>query len=462
MALPQSMSAAIDEIYYSLTEFINQTKMPAKAVLEEKLRQIQRDLAKANDKPMASPVRRAADFGSRKKSTKVDNSAAAAELNLTIATPQKETSRHDESDDSVPDLEQFLVRAPQQKCLSPQLKQPQPRQSDVSAMAAPAPAPEPTTSAQPAAGSKKNHCLIISDSSFRVVSAFLVATHDHHTKTLTNFTCHAIGSATISSLTIAIHEGLPVDTTDHLILHVGVNDVGSPEQPADPQVLKREYQRLLRTAREKFPKPEISLSHVFPVRTADMRVRRNVQMANNAIDAAAAETPGIKVVNFGSSLLNGDRLRAQYYENARHLNPNGGKFIAFRVRERFGFQSESRRPWSAAHNNNRQPTRPNHGPRFFNAPPATNPWKRTETTSYPGLGYTRRPETHFAQRQHQRPGLGLTRRPETHFAQRQHQRPTETRSNAPSHNRPPENRILLLEETLSSFSARLVELFRGS
>jgi hypothetical protein len=507
-----SLASALDEILDDLSQFINQSKTPAKAALEDKLKQIYRDIAKAAGRPVTTPIKRAAEFGSRRKGATQSSASKRTELNLTIETPVKDDNNDgNESDDSVPNLEDFLINTtqpnPVQTTTTTVITSPRRTKQSTTKGTQITPKAvndqdrpqqhEPSGNAtQHGYGTTKKHCLILSDSSFRVISAFLCATHNKLTNTITNFTCHAIGGTTITNLTAAIHEGLPVNATDHLILHVGVNDVSSAERCPDPQVLKREYLRLLSIASDKFPKSTISLSHVFPIKTADMRVRRNVQMANSAIDAAAAETRGVKVVNFGAHLLIGDRLRAHMYENGCHLNPKGGLFVAFRVKEHFGFQSREHRPqrqFNSAKNFNQHP-HTNQQHRNFNnyqrqqtphrPPPSNNVWHQS-ASGRPGIGYhntilPNRPAQH-AQPQHNYsetpyrrynntesiyPGLGYNSNQQTSRNIEPPKRDdyTEPRDNSQRQHTTVsgDDRMKALRETLTTFSATMVGLFGGS
>jgi hypothetical protein len=362
----------IQAIYDDLNLFVTQKKWPVNAVLIGKLQGIHQSLRRALNLPYESPPKRVSQFGKsaagsaskaiereQRPSISFDSSHDEktkddSRFMLQVETPERNT---EDSDDDVPDLEQFLYQEDANKI---NLKGPtshannnrstatmtSPEITHRSASAAlqnsnteSAPNNNIRNTGQPRHVSTKQ-CVVLADSAFRIISGYLTSAYDKAANTRTNFMCHSIGSATISSLALAVHDGLPITSADEVIVHVGVNDVGVRHDRPAPATLKNEYSRLIRKIRDKFPRAKIILSHIFPIKTGDIEARRAVQIGNTAMDAAATEFKDTNVVthNFGKGLLNGSRLRAHFYDNGRHLNAEGGKFLSYHIREYYGLE----------------------------------------------------------------------------------------------------------------------------
>jgi hypothetical protein len=366
----ETLAFQVGELYDDLTAFISQPKLPTKAVLEDKLRETHRKLAEALSRPIPSPIKRATDFG-RKKSISCSAGAEAEE------TPKRETNRDDGKGFvlTVEDQDTGSVEPNNPTGLEPECTVATRRTSAVIEEQLKAAVANVLQEQQQLLHEYKNNpglnvdmtaitatheqsnkqkqCFIFSDSSFRLISGYLPATTNNSTKVTTHFTAYPIGGGKISDLYKALHDGaVPVTKTDQLIIHCGANDVGvRPEERPDVATLKREYDRLIRKAQERFPRASILMSHIFPMKTGNHELRRAIQLANTAMDAAAAQIRGVRVVAFGDCLFAGDKLKIRYYENQRHLNAEGARYLSFRVREHFGFVS---RPLPTVTNNRYQ------------------------------------------------------------------------------------------------------------
>jgi hypothetical protein len=452
-------------IYDDLEQFVTQKKWPVNAVLIGKLQEIHHALRRALNLPYQSPPKRASQFGRAATGSASKTEDASSKppkdddrFTLEVETPEKKAD--EDSDDEVPDLQQFMYEAEpgaDKKATVPSDLTPhtsyQPTKCRAAAtMTSPtgddsqSPTLQPkrdTSVCAPRQTWSNRQCLILSDSSFRIVSGFLSAVDDKNTNTKWTFTCHSIGGTTISGLYQAAHEGMPVAAADEVIVHVGVNDVGVRQDRPSPATLKREYARLLRKVREKFPAATITLSHIFPIKTGDVDARRAVQIGNSAMDAAVAETRDNKtrVINFGKELLNGSLLRAKLYQNARHLNAKGGRFVAFHVREHYGLIRKL--PTETV------PSAPNHvqAPNQIHQE-RRNPWAQDNK--------------HLTQgpRQNKGPWHNTVHNNNTKYASSRHG--SAVQYDHRPHVRPHSIKTDLLEKTLNDFSRRLVELFKSS
>jgi hypothetical protein len=440
----------MEAIYEDLDAFVHQRKWPVNAILINKLQEIHRAMRHALNLPEKSPLRRASDFGRAATSSAKKNEAEAAEeaneeskdeskFIVTVETPDNRRERNgnsdSDSDDSVPDLEKFIIRERPQppkrnQTTSPILPEPQPALQTATVS---------TNDPQPL---KSRQCVILADSAFRIVSGYLAAVVDKNSRTKTSFMCHSIGSATISNLAVAVHDGLPISTADEIIVHVGVNDVGVRIDRPTPATLKREYTRLVRQIRDKFPKAHVIMSHMFPIKTNSNEARRAVQIGNTAMEAAVAELrdPNVTTFNFGKNLLNGSLLRAHFYDNARHLNAEGGKHIAFQVREHYGLRVTTKPQQHFPRNERSRPHNPHSQ---SHCPPQPNVWIRNASQPQGKPDYF------------QHHNINNTRYNTSQFSY-----------DAPppriDQQRPPEiSRKEMLERTLNDFSAKLLQLFQN-
>jgi hypothetical protein len=446
----------IQQIYDDLDQFVSQKKWPINAVLIGKLQEIHNGLRRALNLPYQSPPKRASQFGraatgSASKATEERASKDDDKFTLQVETPERRPEQ--DSDDEVPDLEQFLYEAEPSRStakmaaiIAPKSNQvphsSPPKIRTTATMTSPTrPVNQSPAQQQPKRASDEprqsqptnRQCLILSDSSFRIVSGFLSAVIDKKANAKWTFTCHSIGGATISSMYQAAHEGMPVAVADEVILHVGINDVGVRHDRPAPATLKREYTRLIRKVREKYPAAKITLSHIFPIKTGDVDARRAVQIGNTAMEAALAELRdnNTRIVNFGEGLLNGSLLRSNLYDNARHLNAKGGRFVSFNVRNNFGLIRKEKEPTTA-----RKPP-----PQQHQAQERRNPWTNNKIFNYAPPKHNTNQSSHH----------NNTRYTANHYDYA-------ARSDSPAPQRP-NSKVDLLEKTLSDFSRRLIELF---
>jgi hypothetical protein len=350
--------ASILAIYDDLTQFVSQRKWPVNAVLISKLKELHAAVGLAMGIAPSSPLRRSTDFGKRANPSQRTNDDSTGSPSMpppaSNSNPAASFFLDVEDDPPGEQLTEFIESKRPSSAKRPQLElvvsetpahnlqrtftQTEVQEAVKQAIEA------NKKQEQSVHANKQENCVILSDSSFRLISGFLPATTNTATKTTTSFTAYPIGGATISQLYVALHEGtIPITKADHLIIHCGVNDVGAHDRP-NPATLSREYSRLIAKAKERFPGAKITMSHIFPMKTGSMELRRAVQTANTAMDAAASQSRGVKCVAFGDRLLWGSVLRAHFYENQRHLNVNGARFVSFRVREHFGFTTKPRRP----------------------------------------------------------------------------------------------------------------------
>lgn len=391
------MEAKLKEICVDLGEFLGQKDQPVKAKQWDKLQQVHRDLG-ALVGMHVSPVMRAGAFGrgggggqgSRSRGSHRPTSADSKILLDVEKVGQKgRTGSVDfnNSNESVPDLEDlgFGINQPAtvNQLATDKAKHAKPPHLSGSHRSS-SPKPTDTTTSghandqhgqqqersDPNQGNPDNRnsangdhrndngnninlsrgtgkhyadetCAIISDSQWRIIGGFLPRTDDQVKKTSTSFQVHAIGGASIARLTQDIFDKkIPIaDNCRTLILHAGVKDVTDKTNRLNAVVMRKEVVRLVNVAKQTYPDvAEICLSLIFPVKTGNMALRADVQIANSIIGAAASETR-VRIFDIAQFLNNGEGIRANFYENDRHLNHKGAKYLAFRVRERFGFVS---------------------------------------------------------------------------------------------------------------------------
>lgn len=377
------MEEKVKYIFDDLGEFLGQRKAPVKDMIMDKLKAVYRDLGETLGMT-GSPVLRANAFGkqrnmdsSQKLLLHVENSGDGDDgkpPNLNVDSSQKPPATIDFNDSqlSVPDLGEFYpaggadsdgaadLNSDQKHCKIPK-SAPAPvlttTTTSTSTFARPSatatlqadisikPTNSTSTSMTPTEFKPTNtnyadeECVVLSDSQWRIIGGYLPPTQDHVKKVTTNITVHPTGGASIASLTCMIFEKkFPVSTAcKKLILHVGVKDA-TAQSGTSATLMKKEITRLIAVTKQTYPSvPEIYLSLIFPLKTGNMAKRADVQVANCIIGAVAVET-GVKVFDIAQYLRNGEGIRAHFYENDRHLNHHGAKYLSFRIREFFGFK----------------------------------------------------------------------------------------------------------------------------
>jgi hypothetical protein len=235
---------------------------------------------------------------------------------------------------------------------------------------------------------------IISCSVLRPVAGHLRRTFDRQAKTTTDFVCFPTGGATVTSLTASIEGGdIPFRNLDSVILHVGVNDI-APRGGNSTNAAKflREYLKLVSAVREHLGVDDIYLSHVLPVKTENSDIRGLVQQINISIDHCAKLTK-TKVMNLNRFMSRGNILKASYYVDDRHITPDAGLYLSYRIREIFGLPPLTRPPPPPPPHTS--PTYNHHFPRgHMQRPqqPTTMPIPNAWTSGPPHRGHMHRPQ----------------------------------------------------------------------